>query len=176
MKNFADVDSGTRPGRSSEKRSGRKTCAGWTGRILASVIERGYEFWSYRPDISFLPEKERLKPEEIGYYTWDFVWVVPGKEGGVRGRQQGMDRPQQGQEGTGFLFDLAGEHWALGCRSMSGSSTARAPPITPPPKKSSGRRWGRRAPRFKKTRALIQRMDSKTGQFRPDLSYTPKSK
>jgi hypothetical protein len=40
----------------------------------------GFQFWIFRPDISFLPENERLKPEEIGYYTWDYVWLIPGKE------------------------------------------------------------------------------------------------
>ncbi|MCK7476931.1 MAG: hypothetical protein M0C28_04895 [Candidatus Moduliflexus flocculans] len=47
------------------------------GRRSTSRVMR---FWTFRPDISFLPSPERLKPSEYGYYTWDYVWLVPGRE------------------------------------------------------------------------------------------------
>lgn len=33
-----------------------------------------------RPDLSYMPENPRLKPEEINYYNWTFTYILPGKE------------------------------------------------------------------------------------------------
>ena len=33
-----------------------------------------------RPDLSYMPENPRLKPEEINFYNWTFTYVLPGKE------------------------------------------------------------------------------------------------
>ena len=33
-----------------------------------------------RPDLSYMPESPRLKPEEINFYRWTFTYILPGKE------------------------------------------------------------------------------------------------
>ena len=33
-----------------------------------------------RPDLSYMPENARLKPEEINFYNWTFTYILPGKE------------------------------------------------------------------------------------------------
>ncbi len=33
-----------------------------------------------RPDLSYMPESPRLKPEEINFYRWSFASILPGKE------------------------------------------------------------------------------------------------
>jgi hypothetical protein len=33
-----------------------------------------------RPDLSYMPENPRLKPEEINYQNWTFTYILPGKE------------------------------------------------------------------------------------------------
>jgi hypothetical protein len=33
-----------------------------------------------RPDLSYIPDNPRLKPEEINYYNWTFTYILPGKE------------------------------------------------------------------------------------------------
>lgn len=33
-----------------------------------------------RPDLSYMPENPRLKPEEVNFYNWTFTYLLPGKE------------------------------------------------------------------------------------------------
>jgi hypothetical protein len=33
-----------------------------------------------RPDLSYIPENPRLKPEEINFQNWTFAYLLPGKE------------------------------------------------------------------------------------------------
>ena len=33
-----------------------------------------------RPDLSYIPENPRLKPEETNFYNWTFTYILPGKE------------------------------------------------------------------------------------------------
>ena len=33
-----------------------------------------------RPDLSYIPESPRLRPEEINFYHWTFAYILPGKE------------------------------------------------------------------------------------------------
>ena len=176
LKNFADADLWFKAWAELGKKMGPENLRALHSRIVAAELERGYEFWSFRPDISFLPEKERLKPEEIGYYTWDFVWVIPGKEA---------------------EFEAVNKEWI----ALSGAKKARDPFLTyrgelgPKMPVYVWLEYGKSAADYtateekfwkamgeegaalsKKTRALIRRMDSKTGQYRPDLSYSPKGK
>jgi hypothetical protein len=34
----------------------------------------------FRPDLSYMPENPRLKPEEINFQNWTFTYILPGKE------------------------------------------------------------------------------------------------
>jgi hypothetical protein len=172
LKNYADVDLWLEGWAELGRKMGPENLRALQARVAAGEIERVYRFWSYRPDISFLPEKERLRPEEIGYYTWDFVSLIPGKE------------PD---------FEAANKEWV----ALSAAKKARDPFLTY--RGDLGTRmpvyvwveYGRSAADYaateekfwramgeegaalsKKTRALIRKMESKTGRYRPDLSYS----
>ncbi len=145
-------------------------------RIAAAEIERAYQFWTYRPDISFLPEKERLKPEEIGYYTWDFVWLIPGKEEEFEAVNREWIALSKARKARDPFLTLAGD---LGTQMPVylwieyGKSAADYAATEEKFWKAMGEEG---AALSKKSRALIRKMDSKTGQYRPDLSYSPKGK
>jgi hypothetical protein len=156
LKNYADVDQWNKAWADLGQKMGPANLQAVHGRIVAAEIERVYIFWRFRPDISFLPEKERLKPEEIGFYTWDYVWVIPGKEA---------------------EFEAVNKEWI----ALSEAKKVRDPFMTymgdlgttMPVWKAMGEEG---AALSKKTRALIRRIESKTGRYRPDLSYAPKTK
>ncbi|MGB7294886.1 MAG: hypothetical protein WBC70_04790 [Candidatus Aminicenantales bacterium] len=176
VKNFADVDSWFEAWVELAQKMGPENLQAVHGRIVAAEIKRVYTFWRFRPDISFLPEKERLKPEEIGFYTWDFVWLIPGKEA---------------------EFEAVNKEWI----ALSAAKKARDPFLTYMGDLGTDMpvyvwfEYGRSAADYavteekfwkgmgeegaalsKKTRALIKKMESKTGRYRPDLSSAPKSR
>jgi hypothetical protein len=144
------------------------------GRIVAAEIKRAYGFWYYRPDISFLPEKERLKPEEIGYYTFDFVWLIPGKEAEFEALNREWAVLSKAKGARDPFFTCAGDLgmtipvylWVEYGRSAA-DYTATEDEFW----KAMGKEG---ADLSKRTRAVIRRMESKTGRYRPDLSYLPK--
>jgi hypothetical protein len=176
LKSYADVDSWHKAWEELGKKAGPENLRAIDRRILAAVIERVYQFWYYRPDISFLPEKERLKPEEIGYYTWDFVWLVPGKEAefeAVNKEWIALSTTKNARDPFMTCVGDLGTQMPVYLWIEYGKSAADYAATEEKFWKAMGEEG---AALSKKTRALIRRMDSKTGQYRPDLSYTPKNK
>jgi hypothetical protein len=142
-------------------------------RMTSAELTRVLRFWTFRPDISFLPHPERLKPEEYGYYTWDYVWLVPGKEAefealnrewmALSAARGSRDPFMTYQGGYGneepvyvwFEYGKSAADYALAeekfWRSLGEAGAALS----------------------SRTRALIRRTETKTGRYRPDLSYAP---
>jgi hypothetical protein len=142
-------------------------------RLTDGELERVFRFWTFRTDLSFLPVPERLKPAEIGYYTWDYVWLVPGKEAefealnrewmALSAARKARDPFMTYQGGYGneepvyvwFEYGKSAADYALAeekfWKSLGDAGAALS----------------------KRTRALIRRMETKTGRYRPDLSYAP---
>lgn len=174
LENFASVDGLHKAWRDVASRMGPEKFQAFHGRLTAAEISRAFRFWYFRPDISFLPVPERLKPAEFGYYAWDFVWLVPGKEAefeainkewaalsSARGARDpfmtyqsgiGTDEPiyvwfEYGRSAADYAATEEGFWKALGAEGADLS---------------------------KRTRALIRRQETKTGRYRPDLSYAPK--
>ncbi len=142
-------------------------------RMTAAELHRVLRFWTFRPDLSFLPSPERLKPGEYGHYTWDYVWLIPGSEvafealnrewAALSAARKCRDPFMTYQGGYGneepvyvwFEYGKSAADYALAeekfWKSLGDAGAAL-----------SGR-----------TRALIRRMETKTGRYRSDLSYAP---
>ncbi len=176
LKNYADVDLWFKAWGELGQKMGPDKLQAIHGRIVAAEIERTYKFWRFRPDISFLPEKERLKPEEIGYYTWDFVWVIPGKEAEFEAINKEWIALSAAKKARDPFLTYIGD---LGTKSPVyvwfeyGKSAADYAATEEKFWKAMGEEG---AALSKRTRALIRRMESKTGRARPDLSYWPKGR
>ena len=174
LKNYADADSWLKAWTELGKKMGPENLQALHGRIVAAELERVYQVWVYRPDISFLPEKERLKPEEIGYYTWDFVSVSPGKEGEFEAVNKEWIALSKAKKARDPFLTYEG---GLGTRMPVyvwfeyGKSAADYAVTEEKFWKAMGEEG---AALSKRTRALIKKMESKTGRYRPDLSYEPK--
>jgi hypothetical protein len=176
LKSYAGVDSWFEAWAELGKRMGLENLRALHQRIAAAELERVYKFWVDRPDISFLPEKERLKPEEIGYCTWDYVWVIPGKEAEFEAVNKEWIALSKAKKAHDPFLTYAG---GLGTRMPVyvwfeyGKSAADYTATEEKFWKAMGEEG---AALSKKTRALIRKMESKTGRYRPDLSYAPGSK
>ncbi len=176
LKGYADVDSWHKAWAELGQKTGPEDLRALDRRILAAVIERVYQFWYYRPDISFLPGKERLKPEEIGFYTWDFVWLIPGKEEEFEAANKewiALSAAKKARDPFMTCVGDMGTQMPVYLWIEYGKSAADYAVTEEKFWKSMGEEG---AALSRKTRALIRKMDSKTGQFRPDLSYAPKNK
>jgi len=176
LKNYADADSWFKAWADLAQKMGPENLQALHRRLVAAEIERVYQFWYYRPDISFLPEKERLKPEEIDYYAWDYVWVIPGKEAefeAVNKEWIALSRAKNARDPfLTYVGDL-GTTMPVYVWFEYGKSAADYAAAEEKFWKAMGEEG---AALSKKTRALIRKMESKTGRYRPDLSYAPKGK
>jgi hypothetical protein len=142
-------------------------------RMTDRELGRVFRFWTFRADLSFLPSPERLKPADIGYYTWDYVWLIPGKEAefealnrewmALSAARKARDPFMTYQGGYGneepvyvwFEYGKSAADYALAEEEFWRSLGAEGAALS------------------KRTRALIRRMETKTGRYRPDLSYAP---
>ena len=173
LEGYAGVDGLHAAWRDAAARMGAGRFQALHGRMTASELERVLRFWTFRTDISYLPSPERLKPAEIGYYTWDYVWIVPGREAefealnrewiALSKAKKSRDPFMTYQGGIGtdepvyvwFEYGKSAADYALAeerfWKSLGDAGAALS----------------------KRTRALIRKMETKTGRYRPDLSYTP---
>lgn len=176
LKGYADVDLWIKAWDDLAQKMGPENLQAIHTRLAAAEIERRYMFWRFRPDISFLPEKERLKPEEIGYCTWDYVWLIPGKEAEFEAvNKEWIDLSTAKKAKDPFLTYVGelGTNMPVYVWFEYGKNAADYAAAEEKFWEAMGEEG---AALSKKTRALIRRMESKTGRARLDLSYFPETK
>jgi hypothetical protein len=174
LENFAGVDRWWAAWRDHARKMGSNAFQALRRRMAAAELEWVYKFWYFRPDLSFLPERERLKPEEIGYYTWDFVWLVPGSEAEFEALNKEWIALSRSREARDPFMTYAGDLGTDGpvyCWFEYGRSAADYAAAEEAFWKSMGDAG---ADLSKRTRAVIRRLETKTGRYRPDLSYAPR--
>jgi hypothetical protein len=154
-----------------EKKAGRERLAAIRTRIDACSVERSLQTWAFRPDLSYLPRPERLKPEEISYVTWDIVWIIPGREAEF----EACNREWIALSGAkGALDPFLTYKGAIGSRMQAyvwleyGRSAADYAAAEDGFWTAMGEEGAALA---KRTRAVIRTRESRTGSYRRDLSY-----
>ncbi|MCK7581333.1 MAG: hypothetical protein MZV65_40675, partial [Chromatiales bacterium] len=168
MENYGSIDALHKAWGEAATRIGTERFRALHGRMAALETGRVLKFWTFRPDISFLPVPERLKPEEYGYYTLGFRPAPPRH---AKANSRPINREwaalSRGQ-GRAILHDLSERLPAPTSRSMSGSNTGNRPRITPWPKRPFWKALGVEGPPCpSRTRALIRKQETKTGRYRP---------
>ena len=142
-------------------------------RMTAAELDRVLRFWTFRPDISFLPSPERLTPSEYGYYTWDYVWLIPGKEAEFEAinREWTALSAARGSRDPFMTYQGGyGNEEPVYVWFEYGKSAADYALAEEKFWKSLGEDG---AALSRRTRALIRKQETKTGRYRPDLSYAP---
>lgn len=141
------------------------------GRLTALESSRILRAWTFRTDLSFLPVPERLKPGEVGYYTWDYVWLIPGKEAEFEALNRewtALSAARKCRDPFMTYQGGIGNEEPVYCWFEYGKSAADYALAEEKFWKSMGSEG---ASLSKRTRALIKRTETKTGRYRPDLSY-----
>jgi len=172
-KGYASVDGLQAAWRDAALRIGTEKFQALHSRMTAAELGRVLRFWTFRPDLSFLPSPERLKPEEYGHYTWDFVWLIPGREAAfealnrewaaLSAARKCRDPFMTYQGGYGneepvyvwFEYGKSAADYALAEEKFWKSLGDEGAALS------------------KRTRALIRKQETKTGSYRPDQSYAP---
>jgi hypothetical protein len=170
---YAAVDGLHQAWRDAAVKMGPSNFQALQARMTACELGRVMRFWTFRTDLSFLPSPERLKPEEIGYYTWDYVWLAPGAEAQFEALNKEWIALSQARGARDPFLTYAGDLAANGpvyCWFEYGRSAADYAQAEERFWMSLGEEG---AALSKRTRALIRTMETKTGRYRPDLSYAP---
>jgi hypothetical protein len=174
LESYAGVDRWKEAWRDLALKIGPEAFQALRRRMGALELEAVYQFWYFRPDISYLPKKERLKPEEIGFYTWDYVWLVPGAEAEFEALNKEWMALSRARGARDPFLTYAGDLGTDGPVYVwfeYGKSAADYAAAEEAFWRSMGDAG---ADLSKRTRALIRRLDTKTGRYRPDLSYAPR--
>jgi hypothetical protein len=143
------------------------------GRMTASEASRVLKVWTFRTDLSFLPVPERLKPGEIAYYTWDYVWIVPGREAAFEALNRewaALSAARKARDPFMTYQGGLGNEEPVYCWFEYGKSAADYALAEEKFWEALGDEG---AALSKRTRALIRRTETKTGRYRPNLSYSP---
>jgi hypothetical protein len=174
LESFASVDVLHEAWRNAATKIGPDKFRELHDRMTAAELGRVLRIWTFRPDISFLPIPERLKPAEIGYYTWDYVSVIPGKEAEfeeINREWIALSRAKKARDPFMTYRGGIGTDESVYVWFEYGNSAADFALAEERFWKALGAEG---AALSKQTRALIRRQETKTGRYRPDLSYAPK--
>jgi hypothetical protein len=174
LETYAGVDRWKAAWRDLARKMGPDAFGAFRRRMAAAELGQDYRFWYFRTDISFLPQNERLKPEEIGYYTWDYVWLAPGADAEFEALNKEWIALSRSRGARDPFLTYAGDLGSDGpvyCWFEYGKSAADYALAEEKFWKSLGDEG---AALSKRTRALIRRTETKTGRYRPDLSFAPR--
>jgi hypothetical protein len=173
LANYGSVDGLHQAWREAASRIAAEKFRALHGRMTALENSRVLKFWTFRPDISFLPVPERLKPEEYAYYTWDFVQLHPGKEAefeAINREWAALSRAKGARDPFMTYHGGIGTDEPVYVWFEYGKSPADYAEAEERFWKSLGAEGVELS---KRTRALIRRLETKTGRYRPDLSFAP---
>jgi len=134
-------------------------------------------FVRHRPDLSYMPEKPRLTPEEAGFMFWGQCYVIPGKQQEFEeifkkwvNLYKSKNIPDAWDTFMGDIgTDMPFYFWGAGAKSPVDFWTQD--------EKGTKEMGEEEVMKLgQKTMALLRKFEIKTGRFRPELSYMPEEK
>ena len=133
-------------------------------------------FIRYRQDLSYTPENPRLKPEDAKFISIDFYYIKPGKETEfekVCKDYSALDRRKEITNSYYFAVMDNGPDMPLYIGFATGKNASDLFIHWEKQQEIEGEEG---KVLWEKTWAVCRRFETKTGWFRPDLSYIPKEK
>jgi hypothetical protein len=131
---------------------------------------------NFSPELSYIPEKPRLKPEEMKFVYWGFCYVMPGKEKELEAQFKkiaALFKAKKVASGFNTFVGGIGLDLPLYIYTEVGKSPAdffltseKVMKIVDP---EVTQLWN-------KTLTVMRKYEFKTGAYRPDLSYFPVKK
>jgi hypothetical protein len=131
---------------------------------------------TFSPELSYIPEKPRLKPEEMKFVYWGYCYVLPGKEKEFEAQFKkiaALFKAKNVDSGFNTFVGGIGTDLPFYLYTEEGTSPAdfflneeKVMKLVDP---EVTELWN-------KTLALMRRYEFKMGTYRPDLSYHPVKK
>jgi len=132
--------------------------------------------WNLRRDLSYTPEKARLKPEQMAFTEWSFVYFTPGTEAKA-GKNAKRWRELYESKGAPDGFDV----WVGGLGTESPAycwvGTGKSPGDYFTSAGETEKLLGEETePLWKEMLTILKRYERKLGKGRPELAFTAKTK
>ncbi len=162
-----------------------ETQLGENYKTLEKRLEGSYEYFRaavvyLRPDLSYTPAKQNIKPEESNYIFFEFAHILPGKvkefeayykEWAALCQKIGFHigyAAYQGDIGTDMPFYFS----AMSAKTQADTSIEEERIM----KLLSQEEKEELGAAYEKAFAYFKKYETKNGRSRPDLSYTPRAK
>lgn len=162
-----------------------KTRLGENFKTLEKRLAGSYEYCRaavvyLRPDLSYTPTKQNIKPEESNYIFFEFTYILPGQEEEFEAYYkewaalcQKIGFPigyaaYQGDIGTDMPFYFS----AMSAKTQTDTFIEEERIM----KLLSQEQKEELGATYNKAYAFFRKYETKNGQSRPDLSYTPQTK
>jgi hypothetical protein len=128
------------------------------------------------PELSYSPEKPRLKPEEAKFVYWGFCYVMPGKEKDFEAQTKKIVALYQAKKiSAGFKTWIGGLGTEMPFYFFSMTAKSAADMFVTD-EKTTKLLDPEATALWNAMLKLMRKFESKMGTARPDLSYTPPAK
>jgi hypothetical protein len=176
IKNFTDIDTMDKADVELEKKIGEEQL-----KAMAKQFEGSYEHFELfilrtLPELSSIPEKPRLQPEEIKFVCVDFYYIKPGKEKEFEGVMKEWKALAKSKNIPGS-YNLSVRVIGTDIPVYAGGSSGKNAADYYNQLEKTWELFGDEGEAlWKKTIVLCRKYEEKTSWRRPDLSYIPKEK
>ncbi len=176
MDNFASIDEMDKSYAEMAKKIGKQRWQAVMKRIDDKSEYYHMYMIRYKPDLSYTPENPRLKPEDANFISIDFYYIQPGKEKEfeeVCKDYNALDKRKKIPNDYSFSVMAIGTEMPLYIGLARGRNASDLFSHWEKQQEIEGEEG---KVLWEKTWAVCRKFETKTGWFRPDLSYIPEKK
>ncbi|MFB0519560.1 MAG: hypothetical protein ACETWC_09805 [Acidobacteriota bacterium] len=176
VENYADIDNLHKAWDELGKKIGVKKWQAMMDRFVGTFEYYQYSVIRYLPELSYTPEKPRLKPEEANFVYWEFFSILIGKEKEFAETCQEwieLYKSQKISDGWETYVGETGIELPIYIFIERAKSAVDYYSQSEKIMKLLGEKL---KPLVAKTYAICKKVELKTGRFHPGLSYMPEEK
>lgn len=174
MKNFADMDNWGKALDEWLKQMGEEKYQEIVKHTMGTYAYERFFLLRHAPDLSYIPEKQRLKPEEEKFFYWGRCFIQPGKEKEVAENFKkfvSLYKAKGADMGWDTYIGDVGTKMPLSSYVMYAKDAADFWSHSKETEEIVGEEGGKL---WEETLTYLRKYDLKIGSYRMELSYTPK--
>ncbi len=176
LENYADIDNLDKASEELGKKMGADKWQAMMKRFVGTFESSLYSVIRYLPELSYIPEKPRLKPEEANFVFWEFFSIPVGKEKELAEICQEwieLYKSQKIADGWETYMGEIGIEMPIYIFIMRAKSAVDYYSQSEKIQKLLGEKYQELSAKWF---AICRKLEFRTGRFRPDLSYMPEEK
>ena len=174
VEDFADIENLYKAFGELEEKTGAEQWQAMLKRVEGTFEYYQYSIFHYLPELSYIPEKPRLKAEEANFFFWEFAYIPFGKEKELEGNIKEwveLYKSENIPDGWSTYVGDIGTEMPLYVFLFRAKSAADYYSQSEKTQKLLGEKYQEL---LAKWFAICKKLEFKTGRFRPELSYTLK--